>query len=125
DPAAKRTERQKTERQEVPSMRERNSIAVKPGTTRRRVITGGIGLGATIFVPAPWQTAFGAPKPYRIGTLQPLSGGAAIIGKTALVGAQMAVDRINKAGGVNGRPIELIVADYESKPDVGRRKAEK
>jgi branched-chain amino acid transport system substrate-binding protein len=37
----------------------------------------------------------------------------------------MAVDRINKSGGINGRPIELIVADYESKPDVGRRKAEK
>ena len=106
-------------------MGERNSIAATAGPTRRRVVTGGIGLGATIFVPAPWQTAFGAPKPYRIGTLQPLSGGAAIIGKTALVGAQMAVDRINKAGGVNGRPIELIVADYESKPDVGRRKAEK
>src|SRR6266566_1335311 len=45
--------------------------------------------------------------------------------KTALVGTQMAVDRINKSGGINGRPIELIVADYESKPDVGRRKAEK
>src|SRR5262249_52649977 len=27
--------------------------------------------------------------------------------------------------GINGRPIELIIADYESKPDVGRRKAEK
>src|SRR6266849_2906918 len=37
----------------------------------------------------------------------------------------MAVDRINKSGGINGRPVELIVADYESKPDVGRRKAEK
>jgi branched-chain amino acid transport system substrate-binding protein len=37
----------------------------------------------------------------------------------------MAVDRINKSGGINGRPIELIIADYESKPDVGRRKAEK
>ena len=37
----------------------------------------------------------------------------------------MAVDRINKIGGINGRPIELVVADYESKPDVGRRKAEK
>jgi branched-chain amino acid transport system substrate-binding protein len=57
--------------------------------------------------------------------MQPLSGAAAAIGKTALVGTQMAVDRINKAGGINGRPIELIVADYESKPDVGRRKAEK
>jgi branched-chain amino acid transport system substrate-binding protein len=37
----------------------------------------------------------------------------------------MAVDRINKSGGINGRPIELIVADDESKPDVGRRKVEK
>ena len=47
------------------------------------------------------------------------------IGKTALVGMQMAVDRINKAGGINWPPVELIVDDYESKPDVGRRKAEK
>ena len=37
----------------------------------------------------------------------------------------MAVDRANKSGGIGGRPVELIVADYESKPDVGRRKAEK
>ena len=57
--------------------------------------------------------------------MEPLSGTAAAGGKTALVGTQMAVDRINKSGGINGRPIELIVADYESKPDVGRRKAEK
>src|SRR5205823_4307178 len=46
-------------------------------------------------------------------------------GKTALVGTQLAADRINKSGGINGRPVELVVADYESKPDVGRRKAEK
>src|SRR5256712_4098495 len=82
-------------------------------------------LGASMLVPAPWQAAFGQAKPYKIGTLQPLSGAAAAGGKTALVGTQMAVDRINKSGGINGRPIELIVADYESKPDVGRRKAEK
>ncbi len=78
-----------------------------------------------MLVPAPWRAAFGQAKPYKLGTLQPLSGTAAAGGKTALVGVQMAVDRINKGGGVNGRPIELIVADYESKPDVGRRKAEK
>ena len=81
--------------------------------------------GAGMLVPAPWRSAFGQAKPYKLGTLQPLSGTAAAGGKTALVGVQMAVDRINKSGGVNGRPIELIVADYESKPDVGRRKAEK
>jgi branched-chain amino acid transport system substrate-binding protein len=98
-------------------------------TTRRRflgVAAGAAGaLGATMLVPAPWREAFGQAKPYKIGTLQPLSGAGAAGGKTALVGTQMAVDRINKGGGVNGRPIELIIADYESKPDVGRRKAEK
>jgi branched-chain amino acid transport system substrate-binding protein len=95
-------------------------------TTRRRFVGWGGGvLGAAMLVPAPWRVAFGAEKPYKIGTMQPLSGAAAAIGKTALVGSQMAVDRINKSGGINGRPIELIVADYESKPDVGRRKAEK
>lgn len=97
--------------------------------TRRRLIGYGAAsagaLGATMLVPAPWRVAFGQAKPYKIGTMQPLSGAGAAGGKTALVGVQMAVDRINKSGGVNGRPIELVVADYESKPDVGRRKAEK
>src|SRR5215475_10589886 len=106
-----------------------NQIWRRGGLTRRRLLRsaaagGAVGLG-TGLSPLPWCSALGAAKPYKIGTMQPLSGAAAIIGKTALVGVQMAVDRINKAGGINGRPIELIVADYESKPDVGRRKAEK
>src|SRR5712692_4812536 len=82
--------------------------------SRRRLIGYGAAaagaLGATMLVPAPWQAAFGQAKPYKIGTLQPLSGAAAAGGKTALVGTQMAVDRINKSGGINGRPIELVVA---------------
>ena len=97
--------------------------------TRRRWLglsaTAAGAIGAGMLVPAPWRAAFGQAKPFKFGTLQPLSGTAAAGGKTALVGVQMAVDRINKAGGITGRPIELIVADYESKPDVGRRKAEK
>jgi ABC-type branched-subunit amino acid transport system substrate-binding protein len=86
--------------------------------TRRRFVGYGAAtagaLGATMLVPAPWRPAFGQAKPYKIGTLQPLSGAAAAGGKTALVGIQMAADRINKSGGINGRPVELIVADYES-----------
>jgi branched-chain amino acid transport system substrate-binding protein len=96
--------------------------------TRRRLLGYGAAagaLGASMLVPAPWQSAFGRARPYKIGTLQPLSGAAAAGGNTALVGTQMAVDRINKSGGINGRPVELVVADYESKPDVGRRKLEK
>jgi len=97
--------------------------------TRRRLIGYGAAtagaLGATMLVPSPWRAAFGQAKPYKIGSLQPLSGVAAVGGKTALVGVQMAADRINSSGGINGRPVELIIADDESKPDVGRRKIEK
>ncbi len=94
--------------------------------TRRRLVGWGAGvLGATILVPAPWRAAFGQAKPYKLGTIQPLSGAGAAGGKTALVGVEMAVDRINKSGGINGRPVELVVADDESKPDVARRKAQK
>src|SRR6516225_4099122 len=96
--------------------------------TRRRLIGYGASagaLGATLLVPAPWRPAFGAEKPFKVGSLQPLSGAGAAGGKTALVGVQMAVDRINKSGGINGRPVEIVIADDESKPDVGRRKIEK
>jgi branched-chain amino acid transport system substrate-binding protein len=115
-------------KQTIPSTSGQSSFSNRP--TRRRVLEaamagGGIGLGAAVLSPLPLRFALAQSKAYRIGTMQPLSGAAAIIGKTALVGVQMATDRINKAGGINGRPIELIVADYESKPDVGRRKAEK
>jgi branched-chain amino acid transport system substrate-binding protein len=94
--------------------------------TRRRLIGYGAGaIGAAMLVPAPWRAAFGAAKPFKVGSLQPLSGAAAAGGKTALVGLQMAVDRINQNGGINGRPVEIVLADDESKPDVGRRKMEK
>ena len=94
--------------------------------TRRSLVGwGGGAIGALMLVPAPWRAAFGATAPFKIGSLQPLSGAAALGGKTALVGLQMAVDRINKAGGINGRPVEIVVADDESKPDVARRKTEK
>jgi branched-chain amino acid transport system substrate-binding protein len=98
--------------------------------TRRSVLAwgaagGAAAVGATLLGASPWRAAFGDIKPYKIGTIQPLSGAGAAGGQTALVGIQMAVDRINKSGGIKGRPIELVVADDESKPDVARRKAEK
>jgi branched-chain amino acid transport system substrate-binding protein len=97
--------------------------------TRRRLIglsaAAAGALGASMLVPAPWRGAFGQAKPFKLGMIQPLSGTAAPGGKTALVGGQMAVDHINKTGGIGGRPVELLVADDESKPDVGRRKIEK
>ncbi len=94
--------------------------------TRRTVVGwGGGAIGAMMLVPAPWRAAFGAAAPFKIGSEQPLSGAGAAGGKTAVVGLQMAIDRINKSGGINGRPVEVIYADDESKPDVARRKTSK
>src|SRR6202521_5330895 len=94
--------------------------------TRRTLVGwGGGAIGAMMLVPAPWRAAFGADKPVKIGSEQPLSGAGAAGGQTAVRGLQMAADRINASGGINGRPIELVIADDESSPAVARQKTAK
>lgn len=94
------------------------------GLTRRAAARGALAIGALV-APAPLRYALAKSDPYKIGSIQPLSGGAAAVGKTAAVGLQVAVERINKNGGILGREVKLILEDDESKPDVGRRKTEK
>jgi branched-chain amino acid transport system substrate-binding protein len=52
----------------------------------------------------------------KIGAFFDLSGPASFIGTPTKLVATMAVDKINKEGGVNGRPIELIIGDTEGDP---------
>jgi len=51
-----------------------------------------------------------------MGAFFALSGPAANIGTPTKLVAQMVVDKINKEGGINGRPIELVIGDTESDP---------
>ena len=51
----------------------------------------------------------------KIGWLGPLTGGAAVYGEVGLNGAQLAVEDINAAGGINGKRIELVVEDGKCK----------
>jgi branched-chain amino acid transport system substrate-binding protein len=55
-------------------------------------------------------------EPIKIGAMFALSGPAAHIGTPTKLVAEMAVDQINKAGGINGQPLELIIGDTESDP---------
>lgn len=52
----------------------------------------------------------------RIGFQVPLTGPAASDGKTALQGAQLAVEQINAAGGIKGRSLELVPLDDQTQP---------
>jgi len=65
--------------------------------------------------------AFGAlglaEETIKIGLFVPLTGFAAADGHSALVGAQIAVDFINAAGGVNGVPLELVYYDDACRAD--------
>ncbi len=57
-----------------------------------------------------------AAEPIKLGAFFALSGPNAPIGTPTKLVAQMVVDQINKGGGINGRPIELVIGDTESDP---------
>ncbi|MFZ3120371.1 MAG: ABC transporter substrate-binding protein [Variovorax sp.] len=57
-----------------------------------------------------------ASGPIRIGFISSLTGAQAPLGQPMLMGAQIAVDQINQAGGVGGRKLELVVRDDKAKP---------
>lgn len=54
--------------------------------------------------------------PIRIGGLFALTGPAKHIGLPSKNVADMIVERINKQGGINGRKLEMVVADTEGEP---------
>ncbi len=54
---------------------------------------------------------------FRIGGIGPLTGGAAVYGIAVKNGAQLAVDEINAAGGINGVQIAFDFEDDEHDPE--------
>ncbi len=55
-------------------------------------------------------------EPIKIGAMFALSGPASSIGTPTKLVAQMVTDKINKEGGINGRPVEHVFGDTESDP---------
>ena len=70
-------------------------------------------------------TAMAEGEPIKIGTIYAMSGGAAAIGTNILRGVEFAVNEINAAGGVNGRPLEIVRGDHAGDPATGKSEAER
>jgi branched-chain amino acid transport system substrate-binding protein len=65
-----------------------------------------------------------AAEPIKFGFIHSLSGGIGqVYGIPDFAGVKMAVDEINRAGGVLGRPLEVIEKDDKLSPETGSRAA--
>ena len=72
-----------------------------------------LALGAVVALAAPLAVPADS---IRIGFNAPLTGFAAADGNSALVGARLAVEQVNAAGGIDGDTIELVVYDDQASP---------
>ena len=68
-------------------------------------------------------------EPIKIGAVLPFSGGVELYGRQAKLGLDLAAKDINAAGGILGRPVEVVYADDKTDPavatDVTRRLVER
>jgi len=65
-----------------------------------------------------------SPEPIHIGAIYNLTGAQASLDGPSLDGARLAVDRINTAGGLLGRRVELLERDGQTDPALVRLGAE-
>ncbi|WP_233836840.1 ABC transporter substrate-binding protein [Paraburkholderia sp. ZP32-5] len=73
-------------------------------------------------------TARAAGKPVRIGVLHPVTGALAYSGQQCRLGALLAIEDINAAGGIKslgGAPIEAVLGDAQSRPEAGSAEVER
>ncbi len=63
--------------------------------------------------------------PIRVGVLHDLSGTLSEEGNSVVEAIQLAIDEINQRGGVLGCPVQAIVRDGQSDPDVYPREGER
>jgi branched-chain amino acid transport system substrate-binding protein len=71
---------------------------------------------SAIVMGAFFTIAIGHASSIKIGFNVPLTGFAAADGKSALNGAELAVEQANAAGGINGDSIVLVVYDDQASP---------
>jgi branched-chain amino acid transport system substrate-binding protein len=94
-------------------------------STRRHFISQSAAAASALAFPL---VAGAQPKPVKIGVLHPVTGALAFSGQQCREGAMMAIEDINKAGGIKslgGAKIEALLGDAQSTPQAGTAEVEK
>src|SRR5712692_8426105 len=90
-------------------------------TNRRMFLKVLAGAAAATTARLDGAPAHAQPAPVRIGVLAAKAGVTAPVGESGLRGTQFAVDRLNPAGGILGRKIELVVEEESNPKDTVER----
>lgn len=85
-------------------------------TARPRARLVALGLSAVLSL-----SGCGEAEPIRLGFIGGLSGANADLGTAGRNGAQLAVEQANAAGGIQGRPLQLIIKDDQLDPEQGKQ----
>ncbi|HEY0886945.1 MAG TPA: ABC transporter substrate-binding protein, partial [Ramlibacter sp.] len=94
-------------------------------STRRLFLTQTAAAASAVAVPL---VAGAQPRAVKIGVLHPVTGALAFSGSQCRQGAMMAIEDINKAGGIKslgGAKIEALLGDAQSTPQAGTAEVEK
>lgn len=87
---------------------------------RLKAVAGGLAAAFLVAGCGGSATTSGGSTPAKstvvIGVIDDLTGAAASIGVLDKNASQLAVDKINKAGGANGHPLKLVFYDNKSDP---------
>lgn len=95
-----------------------NSSIDNPNSVSRRTVLKGMGAAAAgLAFPGIIRTA-SASDPIRVGVISPLTGAWTVYGRAHMAGFELAVEEINAAGGILGRPVEIVVGDSQTEPRI-------
>lgn len=91
-----------------------------PSNWSRRQVVAGLGGVAVYAAISPAGAQAPSGKPIKIGQALALTGPFAQTGLVHKIVSEYFVERLNKHGGLLGRPVEYQLLDDQSKPDVSR-----
>jgi branched-chain amino acid transport system substrate-binding protein len=83
---------------------------------------------AAALVAAPWAARAANAKTIKVGVLHPVTGALAYSGQQCRLGALLAIEDINNAGGIKsqgGALIEAVLGDAQSRPEAGSAEIER
>lgn len=98
-------------------MRRLKAIA-EPPIARRTLLKGGLALA----IASPFPIKARGDVPVKLGMVEPITGVYAKLAKAEVAGAQLALEEVNRSGGILGREAQLLIADSANDVATGMAK---